>query len=101
MKFFRVEGGIKKLQETGVAGLVGYGILNALYYTIAAVVVWYATGGGQRLPSPGSETAAVVVGEGIKASAERFVKVGEYDDVNSRGFVGTVWMVTTLSFCLL
>lgn len=66
-----------KLRATGSAGLLAYGILNAAYYSLAVALLWIYTGGGTRGLAAAGDTAAMaaVVSTGVKATAQRFVKV--------------------------
>ncbi|CAN8284849.1 unnamed protein product [Cochlearia groenlandica] len=53
---------LKKLKRYGVSGILSYGLLNTVYYTIAFLLVWFYVA-----PSPGKM--------GYLAAAERFLKV--------------------------
>lgn len=67
-----------KLRQTGSAGLLAYGGLNAAYYSLAVALLWVYTGGGTRgplAPSDAAGAATAVVSTGVKATAQRFVKV--------------------------
>lgn len=73
-----------KVRQAGSAGLLAYGMLNAVYYSLAVSLLWVYTGGGTRgLPYSSSTVIAAVAttagggggGGGVKATAQRFVKV--------------------------
>ncbi|KAL1193705.1 hypothetical protein V5N11_017594 [Cardamine amara subsp. amara] len=53
---------LKKLKRYGVSGILSYGLLNTVYYTIAFLLVWFYVA-----PAPGKM--------GYLAAAERFLKV--------------------------
>ncbi|CAA7052101.1 unnamed protein product [Microthlaspi erraticum] len=53
---------LKKLKRYGVSGVLSYGLLNTVYYTIAFLLVWFYVA-----PAPGKM--------GYLAAAERFLKV--------------------------
>eukprot|EP00639_Heterosigma_akashiwo_P034946 CAMPEP_0194726632 /NCGR_PEP_ID=MMETSP0296-20130528/31591_1 /TAXON_ID=39354 /ORGANISM="Heterosigma akashiwo, Strain CCMP2393" /LENGTH=189 /DNA_ID=CAMNT_0039631687 /DNA_START=181 /DNA_END=749 /DNA_ORIENTATION=- len=65
---------IQKLKNYGLAGMLGYGLLNFAYYSVALCVAWVATRGGTTfLPA-----AAAAGGGGSAALASptaRFAKV--------------------------
>ncbi|XP_024003835.1 uncharacterized protein LOC18027021 isoform X2 [Eutrema salsugineum] len=53
---------LKKLKRYGVSGILSYGLLNTVYYSIAFLLVWFYVA-----PAPGKM--------GYFAAAERFLKV--------------------------
>lgn len=57
------------VQVTGPAGLTSYGVLNAVYYTLAVSLAWVATGGGQSVAGAAPAKAT------LKDVAKRFAKV--------------------------
>jgi hypothetical protein len=62
----------RRLKETGSAGLLAYGILNTIYYTLAVTVAWISTDGGLRLlPALGQASSG-----GLAGGVTRFIKVG-------------------------
>eukprot|EP00798_Chlamydomonas_sp_ICE-L_P004894 gene4894-34660_t len=52
----------QRLQSVGVAGVVAYGLLNTLYYSLAFTIAW-------------TTVAKVPSGQGISATAAAFAKV--------------------------
>lgn len=70
---------INLLQVTGPGGLVSYGLLNTLYYTVAVSLAWVATGGGQSLRMSNE----LKVAASWTAAAKRFLKVRAVDRLAS------------------
>lgn len=61
-----------KLAKTGASGLVAYGFLNCLYYTVATAIVWFTISSKEAV-------AAVEVGTGfmmkLRGNMARFPKI--------------------------
>ena len=66
----RLKEAMAALRETGSAGLLAYGGLNALYYSLAVSAVWWHTSGGTLHMSTTTATAA-----GSATIIKRFVRV--------------------------
>lgn len=66
-----------RVRQAGSAGLLAYGVLNAAYYSLAVTLLWWHTGGGTHgLPGSAATAAgAAAAATGVKATAQRFLKV--------------------------